>query len=190
MAVPMFDPAGQEAGFALNVASGQACWIVVSREGRALGRVTATFPMFACPWLEVTVTSRLAPFFLLVFACVETLNVGLNGRLAPLVAWNGTLACALPPEPPVRVPVAARCSQLVGLNMNPGRSTVTFTCLICNGMPCKIVGNGSVSTVICAVRGSTCTLARTTTQSHGPLPISNGPAFAGTAIDRPNGAPL
>src|ERR1051325_1417407 len=73
--------------------------------------------------------------------------------------------------------------------MNPGRSTVTFTCLTCSGMPCRIVGNGSVSTVICALCGSTLTLALTTTQSHGPEPMSYGPAFAGTAIDKPNGAP-
>ena len=51
VAVPMFEPAGHDAGFALNVASGQACWIVVSREGSCLGSVTATVRMFACaPW--------------------------------------------------------------------------------------------------------------------------------------------
>ncbi len=44
-------------------------------------------------------------------------------------------------------------------------------------------------TVSCAVCGFTFTVARTTSQSHGPVPRSNGPAFSETSIERPNGAP-
>ena len=83
-------------------------------------------------------------------------------------------------------------SQLVGLNVNPGRLTVTFTCLICNGIPSIIVGilYGpvlSLETVSCVVTGFTSILARTTTGL--PSCNTNGPAFAGFTIDSPNGAP-
>src|ERR1700683_5509584 len=47
--VPMSEPAGQEAGFAANVACGHACWIVVNRAGNCLGNVTATLRTFASP---------------------------------------------------------------------------------------------------------------------------------------------
>ncbi len=80
VSLPITEPAGQPAGFAANVASGHACWIVVNREGSCLGSFTATLRMFACaPWGYPTLTVRLAPFFLLVFACVETVKEGLNG---------------------------------------------------------------------------------------------------------------
>ena len=49
VAIPMFDPAGHDAGFAANVASVHACWIVVSRAGSCLGSTTATLWMFASP---------------------------------------------------------------------------------------------------------------------------------------------
>ncbi len=48
VAVPTRDPAGHEAGLALNVASVHAFCNVVSREGSCLGRFTLTERMFAC----------------------------------------------------------------------------------------------------------------------------------------------
>ena len=68
--------------------------------------------------------------------------------------------------------------------MNPGRSIATRTSRSCSGIPCSIVGSGSVTARSAAVRRSTNTAARTTT-----TPRSNGPATAGTTTDRPNGAP-
>ena len=69
--------------------------------------------------------------------------------------------------------------------MNPGRSIVTFTVLHLQRDASRIVGNGSLTTVICAVCGSTLTAARTTI-----VPRLNGPATAGTTMISPNGAPL
>ena len=37
--------------------------------------------------------------------------------------------------------------QLVGLNVNPGRSRLTLMSRSCSGMPCRICGNGSVEVV-------------------------------------------
>ena len=75
--------------------------------------------------------------------------------------------------------------QFVGLNMKFGRSTVMLTERICNGIPCRIIGNGSETIRNAVVCLSTLIAARTTT-----VPRSNGPAIAGTTIDNPNGAPL
>ena len=88
---------------------------------------------------------------LLVFAWVRTVNFGLKDSVAQLAAWkrvdtNAEARCTLLIEA-----LTARGLQLVGLNMNPGRSTVTFTVLICNGMPCRMVGNGSLAIVSAAV---------------------------------------
>src|ERR1700733_9291294 len=97
------------------------------------------------------------------------------------------------------LPVMLIGSQLVGLKVNPGRSIVTLTCLICNGIPSRIVGilygpSLSLVTVRAAVAGLTSTFARTTRQSHagclaGVFSRSNGPALAGLTMLNPNGAP-
>src|SRR4029077_3711722 len=104
-----------------------------------------------------------APFFLLVAACVEAVNDGWNPRPAQFAAWKRLDTGALAPCALVSVPVTANGSQLVGLNMNPERSTVTFTVRMSNGTPCRIVGSGSLTIVICPVLRSTLTDARTTT---------------------------
>ena len=57
----------------------------------------------------------------------------------------------------------ASLPQFVGLNVNPSRPMVTFTCLICSGIPSRIVGSGSLVTVNAAVWGSTSIFARTIT---------------------------
>ncbi len=58
-------------------------------------------------------------------------------------------------------------------------------------MPSSSVGNGSEVTVNAAVSGLTLIAERTTTVPLPVVPASvYGPAFAGTTIDRPYGAPL
>ena len=75
------------------------------------------------------------------------MNDGLNARFAQSATWNGTETAELAPSPPVIVPVIDIGSQLVGLNVKPGRSIVTLTCLICSGIPSMMCGIGSVVTV-------------------------------------------
>src|SRR5580658_2746526 len=186
----MLESTGHEAGFAANAVSVHAFWIVgIKRAGSCLGSVTATLLVFACPAPLMYLTSRLAPCALLVFACVETVNDGLNARFAQSAAWKRLDTFALAPWVLVIVPATDRGSQLVGLNMKCSRSTVTLTVLICRGMPCRIVGNGSLTIVTCAVCGSIASAERTTT-GWPSSSRSNGPATAGTATLKPNGAPL
>src|ERR1700679_3493682 len=181
----MSDPAGHDAGFAANFASGQACWIVVNRAGSCFGRVTATERMFAFPVGNDPLTVRLAPVFLLVLACVEAEKTGLNGSVGQFAAWNRVDTPAVAPCVLDSDPSTLNGAQLVGLNMKPGRSIVTLTLRISSRIPSRIVGNGSVVTVIWAVWGSTLTAARTTM-----FPRLKGPATAGTTTLNPNGAPL
>ena len=108
----------------------------------------------ACPAPEPILASRLAPFFLLVFASVETLNDGLNGSSRHPPVWNLEETFAATPSVEVTVPVIAVGVQLVGLNMNPGLSNVTSTRRTRNGIPSMIVGTGSEIAVTCAVCGS------------------------------------
>ena len=79
--------------------------------------------------------------------------------------------------------------QLVGLNTKSGRLIVTLTALTWKGIPYLLVGSAPFETVNCAVCGSTATVARTTSQSHGPLPRSIGPACSEIATERPKGTP-
>ena len=89
--------------------------------------------------------------------------------------------------PSVLVAVPAKdCGlQLVGLNMNPGRSITASIVLRSVGIPSMIDGNGLVVIVNCAVCGSTAIRARTTCVCS-----VNGPTTSGTTMLRPYGAPL
>src|ERR1700694_5347201 len=162
----------------------QALWSVVRREGRASGSCRFTLRMFASPGFWVTFTTSDAPLTLLVLPCVETVNDGLNGRFAQLAAWKREDTGALNPPSEVSVPEICIGSHEVGLNVNPGRSIVTFTVRICRGMPSRMLGKGSEMMVPCAVCGSTRRDWRTTT-----TPRLNGPATAGTSTTRPWGPP-
>src|SRR6202040_624748 len=104
--------------------------------------------------------SRLAPFFLEVFPEVETLKFGLNRRLRHDPIWNGLEIAAVAPCALNAVPENDIGLQFVGLNMNPGRSTTASIVRRSVGTPSITCGNGSVVTVICAVKGSTSILAR------------------------------
>ncbi len=145
---------------------------------------------------------RLAPSFLEACAAVVTTVFGSNLRFAQFVAWNGTDNAAAAPSSLPIVPVIAIGAQLVGLNMKCSRLIVTFTALIWTGTPSMMWGiaygpDGFVVTVSSAVTGLISILALTTTQSHGgswaglavSCSRSNGPAFTGSTIERPNGAP-
>src|SRR6185437_424989 len=139
----------------------------------------------------MTFASRLAPFFREVLPEVETSNCGLKARPVQLVTWNGVATVTRAPSLLDSVPSTAVRAQLVGFNVNPGLSTVTFTTLNCSGIPSSSVGSGSLVTVNAAVRGSMLMAARTTTVPCPVVPASvYGPATAGTTILNPNGAPL
>src|SRR5437763_3497370 len=117
IAVPLFEPSSHASGLASKTCAKQAFWIVVSREGNAIGRVTFVFAIPATPRpCEVTRTRRLAPSALLVFASLLASKVGWNGRLAQFAAWKGDEPAAIAPCAPVRVSVIASGLQLVGLN--------------------------------------------------------------------------
>src|SRR6202521_5080132 len=127
VAIPIADAAGHVAGFWLNACSVHACWIVVNLAGRALGSVTATLRVLACPAPPTYLTLRLAPCFLLVLACVDTVNFGVNGSSRHPPAWKREETFAVAPWVEDTLPVICMGVQLVGLNVNPGRSSVTST---------------------------------------------------------------
>ena len=116
-----------------------------------------------------------------VEACVATVNVGLNGRYPQPPTWNGAEGEASAPARLVSVEVRLSGAQLVGLNVNPGRSSVTVTPRSWIGMPSRIVGSGSLCTLMLP---SLLTWIPTRTVT---LPRSYGPATAGTTTDRENG---
>ena len=93
------------------------------------------------------------------------------------------------PAAPETIAVICCAAQLVGLNMNPGRSMLTVTRCRRSGTPKTICGTayGPVSSVVIVsveVSGSTSIRARTTTR-----PRLNGPATACVTMLNPNGAP-
>ncbi len=183
---PITDAAGHDAGFASNVASGHAFCSVVNREGSCLGSSTLTCAMFDCgPEGNASFASRLAPSAFEVLPDVATLNFGPNDSPAHPATANGVDTSLCVPCEPGDDAVMFCCAQFVGLKMNPGRLIVTFVFRSRRGIPSRICGSGSVVTVNAVVYGSTLIIARTTT-----FPRLNGPAWVGTTIDRPNGAPL
>ena len=107
-------------------------------------------------------TCRLAPSVREVFALVHTLNAGLKESDRAVGHLERPRYVAVAPSVLYSSPVSFIASQSVGLNTNPGRSTVTLTCWIWNGIPSRIVGNASLRTVSCAFVGSTWICARTT----------------------------
>src|SRR5437660_607411 len=199
IAVAMFDPSSHDSGLASKTFARQAFWIVVSREGSAIGRATFVFAMPATPRpCEVTLTRRAAPSSLLFFASLLASNIGWNGRLAQLAVWKGVDPAAIAPCAPVKVSVIASGLQLVGLNWKAGRSTVTLICLSCVGLPCTNVGKGSLVIVTAAVLGSTLIVERTVTLPRlnvgkpapwAPWQLGQEPATAGVTTVIPNGAP-
>src|ERR1700733_4937393 len=183
VAVPMNAPAGQPAGLVLNCASVHACCNVVKRDGSAVGIVSSTLWMFASPGCWETFTVRLAPSALLAFPSVLVVNAGLNGRPSQPPTWKRSDSPAVCPRVEIACPVIAIASQLVGLSVNPGRFASSDTERTSSGIPSRIVGNGSLTALICAVLGLIYNATRTTT-----VPKSNGPATAGVMTARLRGA--
>ena len=207
-ACPMNDADGQPAGFASNCAFGAR--LLQRRQPRRelLGEIhldprdvrLGTLRRVGVGQLH----RRLAPLALLVFPLRGDrefrceLQDRAVGDLERHFDRRGRAFVALR-----SLPVIFIGSQLVGLNVNPGRLIMTLTFLICTGIPsirCGIAYPSSsllVVTVSAAVLGLTSIFARTTTQSHAGSWLgldvscsrSNGPAFTGLTIDRPNGAP-
>src|ERR1700691_2010740 len=95
--------------------------------------------------------SRLAPSAREVLPEVETLKFGLNFKLRHEPTWKGLAIAATVPCELVAVPLKDIGLQLVGLNMNPGRSITALTDRRSVGTPSMICGRASVVTVICAV---------------------------------------
>ena len=187
VAVPTSEPSARQlTGFAANVASGQAFCSVVKREGSCLGSSTNTDFMFASCAGWVRLTCRLAPFSFEVFALVAVLNDGLNASALQLPTWKGVDRPCVALNVEVSVDSVARAPQLVGLKMNEGRFTSTFSVFSRTGTPPTIVGSvpgvpaGGVATVTRAVCGSTLIVARVVT-----VPRLNGPATTATGIERP-----
>src|SRR6202162_4045962 len=143
----MVEPSSHAAGLASKVESGQAFWMVVSREGSAIGSTSFVLPMFASPGDAAILTVRLAPLGLLALPCVEAVSFGWNGSAPQLPTWKGVETGTLAPPSPPSVPVIVIGEQLVGLNSKLGRSTTTSTLCSCSGMPelgmptpCTLVG--------------------------------------------------
>src|ERR1700684_338984 len=118
---------------------------------------------------------------------VDTLKSVLNRRLRQDPIWKGLDIAVVEPGPPTpgggvphAVPENDMGLQLVGLNMNPGLSITALIVRRSVGTPSIICGNGSVVTVICAVKGSTAIFARTICVSS-----VKGPTTTGTPVDKP-----
>ena len=78
----------------------------------------------------------------LVCPLVETANLGLNARLLQPPAANALATCATACPAPETLAVTCCALQLVGLNMNPGRSISTVTRCRRSGTPNTICGSG------------------------------------------------
>ena len=145
--------------------------------------------MFELPDGIFSVVSRLAPLAFVTFAPLVAVNAGLNGSAVQLLTWNGELAetvelSLLPGTNPVTELIVLSAAQLVGFDMKPCLLTVTVILRILIGTPLTIRGS-VVPTITCPVYCWTLIVARVTT-----VPRLKGPATAGTAIERPNGALL
>src|ERR1700733_4076315 len=188
VAVPTSDPGAtfaQLSGFSSNVFARHAFCSVVRRDGSTFGNVTSTDLMFPWPDACVIVVTRLAPFSLECFPLVDAVNAGLKDSPLQPSAWNGLDSPAwTAPNVEVSVVSVASAEQLVGFNRKPCLLTLTLSERIRSGTPLTIVGN-VVSAVTRAVVWLILIVERVTTG-----PRLNGPATAGTLIDRPNGAPL
>jgi len=88
---------------------------------------------------------------------------------------------------PVMLPETVIRLQLVGLIAKFGRLMLAVICFTWRGMPSRIFGISPVVMLTAAVVGLISIFALVTTGA--PSSRTNGPAFAGVTIDRPNGAP-
>src|SRR5947208_7011648 len=139
--------------------------------------------MLAWPAGCVIVVRRLAPPALVALALVEAANTGAKASAPQPRTPNGLERDCVVPNVEVSVVSVESASQLVGSTRKLGRLTATVNVRSRTGTPLTIVGTPP-ETLTRALRGSTYMPARATT-----VPRSNGPATAGTAIERPKGPP-
>src|SRR5450755_5175153 len=100
----MFEPSPQAVpgiGVELKIASVQAFWIVLRREGSVLGITRRVLPRFAWPCVEETLTMKLTPPFLLNLLLALTVSFGSNGRLAQLATPKGEPTALSAPSQPL-----------------------------------------------------------------------------------------
>ena len=152
---------------------------MVSREGSCFGQLDEHRLDVRLPPGWLIVVSRLAPLAFEVLALVDALNVGLNASALQLPTWNGLDRLCVAPNVEVSVDSVASAPQLVGLSRKRGLLVATVKPFSRTGTPLTIVCTAP-ETITRAVCGSTLIVARVTT-----LPRLNGPATAGTTIDRP-----
>ncbi len=184
-AVPILVDAGQAP--ASYVASGQPFCSGLMFAATDSGSVTRTLLIAAWPpaCVSVAVSGVFLRAAVLPLPPTRSVSLGANGSARQPLTWKRLSTVATAPPAPPTIPRTAVAAHEVGLNMKPGRSIASAIERIRSGTPLTTCGNGSESTVSAAVARSTSIAARTTTS-----PRSNGPAFAGTTIERPYGAPL
>ncbi len=139
--------------------------------------------MFASCALCAIVTSRLAPLALLVCPLTNALRLGENASALHEPTWNGLERLCEAPSDDVSVESTDSGPQLVGLKMKLWRSTAKDKAFRRIGTPSNTVGMLAVAITRPEYR-PTPIEARVTT-----VPRLNGPATAGTTIERPYGAP-
>src|ERR1700754_3358688 len=108
---------------------------------RLLGSVTTALPIPDSPtpvWLTCARMPGCLPVVLCDLPVSASDNRGLNGSAAQSPTWNLEPTRELAPVCDVIVAEIRCSSHDVGLSMNSGRSTVTFTDRTWVGMPCKI----------------------------------------------------
>src|SRR5579862_5728523 len=143
--------------------------------------------MFACPdpWVSVALSVGWVPEWVLPLPVSFIFSLGENPSDEQPPTWKRELTGAARPPVDVSVPVTLIGSHDVGLSVKSGRSRSTSIRRIRSGIPSRIVGSGSDTSVTWAVVGSTYSAWRTTT-----VPRSSGPASTGTTTASPYGAPL
>ena len=130
--------------------------------------------------VSVAVSVGCLPDLVWCLSVSPSLSFGLNPSPAQSPTWKREDTGADRPPVEVSVAVSSVALQEVGLIMNPGRSSVTSTRRSLSGMPSRIVGSGSETTVTCAFVGLIWIDWRTTT-----VPRLSGPATAGVTTASP-----
>ena len=115
---------------------------------------------------------------------METLKFGLNVKARHDPTCNGLDIGAVAPSVLFAVPEKLIGLQLVGLNMNPGRSITALIERISAGIPFD--DHRQRGRRDRQLRGMP---IHFDLRPHDIVPRLNGPATIGTTIDRPNGAP-
>ena len=105
---------------------------------------------------------KLVPLALLPWPPASAVSSGLKGRLAQPPTSKGEETCALAPWAAVSFAETCCAVQSVGLSMNSGLFTTTFTLRSRSGTPSLSCGRGSEVAVTAAVLGSTVIAERTT----------------------------